>query len=232
MRASDPWRRQRRSGYLPLNRTYLIFCEGEKTEPSYFRNFAHCIKSNPIYQNMTIEVVGCAKATKWVLNDALAYITKRNVQSADVWCVYDKDDFPKDDFDNVCLKIQELNAQAQYQLRDIRFHSAWSNECIEFWFLLHFEYMTSNILRSDYVSKLSSYFKKTLNVKYRKNARDIFNRLIEAKGSPKLAIRHAKTILDENKGQSPSKIAPGTTVHELVEALAQYLPKEKKGYFF
>ena len=135
-------------------------------------------------------------------------------------------------FDNVSLRVQTLNTQKEYQSKDVYFHGAWSNECIEFWFLLHFEYMTSNILRSDYVSKLSDHFKEVLKVKYQKNDPDIFNRLIEANGSPKLAIRYAKRILNESKGQSPSKIAPGTAVHELVEQLAHYLPNEMKGYFF
>ena len=232
MRVNKPWKRQRQSEYLPLSRSHYIYCEGTKTEPSYFRNFANCINFNPIYKNMTIEVIGCAKGTKRVLEQALVDIKERNIHSADIWCVYDKDDFPKDDFDNVSLRINTLNTQEQYLSRDIRFHSAWSNECIEFWFLLHFEYMTSNILRSDYVSKLSSHFKEALKAKYQKNDQDIFNHLIEANGSPKLAIRYAKKILNENKGQSPSKIAPGTAVHELVEQLAHYLPKEMKGHFF
>ena len=231
MRVNKPWKRQRQSEYLPLSRSHYIYCEGTKTEPSYFRNFANRINSNPIYKNMKIEVIGCAKGTKRVLGQALADTKERGVQDADIWCVYDKDDFPKDDFDNVSLRIQTLNTQKEYQSKDICFHSAWSNECIEFWFLLHFEYMTSNILRSDYVSKLSFHFKEALKVKYQKNDPDIFNHLIEANGSPKLAIRYAKKILNEYRGQSPSKIAPGTAVHELVEQLAHYLPKEMKGHF-
>lgn len=232
MRPSKPWKRERKSEYLPLIRSHYIFCEGEKTEPSYFRNFAHCIRSNPIYKNMPIHVVGCAMGTKRILEQAVTEVERNNVHSADVWCVYDKDDFPKDDFDNVFFKIKELNSQPRYRSKDLRFRSAWSNECIEFWFLLHFEFLTSNVLRSDYVAKLSRHFKQTLKTGYRKNHQDIFNQLLDAKGSPKLAIRFAKKILNENKGQIPSKIAPGTAVHELVEELARYLPDEKKDYFF
>lgn len=46
------------------------------------------------------------------------------------------------------------------------------------------------------------------------------------KGSPKLAIRYAKKIIEENKGKMPADIAPGTKVYELVEELARYLPEE------
>lgn len=108
MRPSKPWKRDRKSEYLPLIRSHYIFCEGEKTEPSYFRNFAHCIRSNPIYKNMPIHVVGCAMGTKRILEQAVTEVERNNVHSADVWCVYDKDDFPKDDFDNVFLRSKNL----------------------------------------------------------------------------------------------------------------------------
>lgn len=55
--------------------------------------------------------------------------------------------------------------------------------------------------------------------------KDIFNILMK-KGNPKLAMRYAKRIMEENKGKAPSDIAPGTRVYELVEELARYLPEE------
>ena len=48
------------------------------------------------------------------------------------------------------------------------------------------------------------------------------------KGNPKLAIRYAKRIIKENEGRTPTEIAPGTKVYELVEELAKYLPGEEK----
>lgn len=50
-------------------------------------------------------------------------------------------------------------------------------------------------------------------------------------GSPKLAIRYAKRIIKEGQGKTPTEIAPGTKVYELVEELAKYLPEEKKNEF-
>ena len=66
--------------------------------------------------------------------------------------------------------------------------------------------------------------------KYQKNMRDIFDALME-KGSPRLAIRYAKRIIEENKGKMPSEIAPGTKVYELVEELVKYLPEEIQNKF-
>ena len=50
-------------------------------------------------------------------------------------------------------------------------------------------------------------------------------------GSPKLAIRYAKRIINNGKGKTPAETAPGTKVYELVEELAKYLPEEQKKYF-
>ena len=44
-------------------------------------------------------------------------------------------------------------------------------------------------------------------------------------GSPKLAIRYAKRIIKEGQGKTPTDIAPGTKVYDLVEELTKYLPE-------
>lgn len=45
-------------------------------------------------------------------------------------------------------------------------------------------------------------------------------------GNPKLAVRYAKRIMNDGAGKTPTEIAPGTKVYELVEELAKYLPEE------
>ena len=66
--------------------------------------------------------------------------------------------------------------------------------------------------------------------KYQKNMKDIFDILMN-KGNPKLAIRYAKRIIKDGQGRTPTEIAPGTKVYELVEKLAKYLPEEVQKYF-
>ena len=50
-------------------------------------------------------------------------------------------------------------------------------------------------------------------------------------GDPKKAIRYARKIVEEHRGVPPAMIAPGTTVYQLVEELAQYLPEEIRQRF-
>ncbi|WP_304969408.1 RloB family protein, partial [Romboutsia ilealis] len=46
--------------------------------------------------------------------------------------MYDKDDFPLDNFDNT-----QYSAEKRKEIR--KYRVAWSNECIELWFVLHFQ---------------------------------------------------------------------------------------------
>ena len=59
---------------------------------------------------------------------------KNKIQKGQIWCVYDKDSFPAKNFNAVIDRIKHLNLLNS----DLQYHAAWSNECIEFWFFLHF----------------------------------------------------------------------------------------------
>lgn len=211
--------------YALRSAKHLIFCEGDKTEPLYFRGFKKAIETCPIYEEM-IEIFPHCGDTQGVLKSALTIINARKLQKAHIWCVFDKDDFPIEHFNGVSKKIEELNRK----YRQLRFHSIWSNECFEFWLLLHFSLYSSNNHRSIYLKNLNENFKKRGLGSYRKNDSRLFEELLEI-GNPKLAIRHAERILRENKNRQPSQIAPGTKVQELVKALAVYLPKDLQSHF-
>lgn len=225
---ADKWKKKRRQEYLEQKEyRYYIFCEGEQTEPQYFNGFKRLIEDNPIYKDMVlIEIEPCAAETMRVIGMAEKYVVKNKIDKGQIWCVYDKDSFPASDFNGAVSRIETLNQQNQR----IQYHCAWSNECIEFWFLLHFAYYIANNHRTEYITFLNNKFRELGLGKYQKNMKNIFNILLE-QGNPKLAIRYAKRIIKGEKGKSPAEIAPGTKVHELVEELAKYLPEEIKSKF-
>ena len=222
------WRKQRRKEYLERKEyRYYIFCEGEQTEPLYFEGFKQIIEDNPIYKDMVlIEIESCAAETIRVIGMAERYVRKNGIDRGQIWCVYDKDSFPADDFNNVVLRAEQLYKENP----ELQYHTAWSNECIEFWFLLHFAYYTSNNHRSEYISFLNDKFRELGIGKYQKNMKNIFDILME-KGNLKLAIRHAKRIIKDGQGKTPAELAPGTKVYELVEELVKYLPDVIKNNF-
>ena len=148
-------------------------------------------------------------------------VKEHNIQKGKIYCVYDKDSFPAKDFNAVEYRVQQLNRQNS----DLQYFAAWSNECFEFWFLLHFAYYTSNNHRTEYISFLNDKFQQLGLGKYQKNMKGLFDILMQ-KGDVNLAIRYAKRIIRDGQGKTPSEIAPGTKVYELVEELLKYMPDE------
>lgn len=224
----ESWKKKRRQEHLEMKEhCYYIFCEGQQTEPLYFAGFKKIIEDNPIYQNMVlIEIEPCQAETMRVIGMAEAYVKRNKLKKGQVWCVYDKDSFPSANFNRVEQRSKQLNRENP----ELQYHTAWSNECIEFWFLLHFAYYTSNNYRTKYISFLNDKFRELGLEKYQKNMKGIFDILMR-KGNPKLAIRYAEKIMADGRGKTPSEIAPGTKVYELVQELAKYLPEEIQGYF-
>lgn len=73
-----------------------------------------------------------------------------------IFAVFDKDSFDPKDFN-----------EAIQMCKDNVYIPLWSNQAIEFWFLLHFHCIYSKMDRTEYAKKLSEYFKaKGLNYKY------------------------------------------------------------------
>lgn len=225
---TEMWRRKRQQGYLEMKEyRYYIFCEGLQTEPLYFQGFKRLIEENPIYREMVlIEIEPCGAETLRVIHQAERYVKENQISKGQIWCVYDKDSFPPEHFNEVSARARELNKRSA----NLQYHTAWSNECVEFWFILHFAYYTSNNHRSEYIRFLNDQFEKLGKNKYQKNMKDTFEILMN-NGDPKLAIRYAKRIIEENQGKTPTDVAPGTKVYELVEELAKYLPDEKRSRF-
>ena len=224
-REKEEWKRKRQKEYLEQKTDlFYIFCEGERTEPNYFEGFKKNIESNPIYKNMVlIKIEPCGAGTMRVINQAETYVTRNNIKRGQIWCVYDKDSFPAKDFNCVVEKANSLNCQNP----NLQYKVAWSNECIEFWFILHFDNYTSNNHRKGYIKYLDEKFTKLGIVIYQKNMPNIFDILVTY-GNPRLAIKYAKRIIESATTKKPAQTAPGTKVHELVELLSKFLPKELK----
>ena len=226
--AMEAWKKKRRKEYLEKREyRYYIFCEGEQTEPLYFEGFKKLIEENPIYKDMVlIEIEPCAAETMRVIGMAEQYVKDNQITKGQIWCVYDKDSFPAEHFNGVVERANMLNKDNL----ELQYHVAWSNECIEFWFILHFAYYTANNHRSEYISFLNNKFQEMGIGKYQKNMTNVFVVLME-KGNPKLAIRYAKRIISDGQGKAPTELAPGTKIYGVVEELVKYLPEEYKDKF-
>lgn len=189
-----------------------IFTEGKKTEPIYFGFRKKEIESEIRRKNIKVEIKGKGSNTISLVDFALDFIIKEEIdlKTDECWVVFDKDDFDKD-FDNAINKAIGNNLKVAY-----------SNEAFELWFLLHFIFINSTIARKDYNKKITENFRKlTGNKKYKYDKVESVQLLIEKiKNKESEAIKNAKKLLkqygDEN---SFLKKNPSTTVHLLVEKL-------------
>jgi hypothetical protein len=186
--------RERKVNIRELRQRFLIVCEGAKTEPNYFKRFR--------VPKTVIEVVGVAANPS-----KLVQITQ-DLQGQDdydqIWCVFDRDDWTKADF-NQALQVADNQG----------FQVAYSNEAFELWYVLHFEFLNAGIPRKDYVKKLTAMMHKP----YQKNSSTIYDDLLERQ---EVAIRNAKRLLQQYKPPNPVVDNPSTTVHRLVTELNRF----------
>jgi hypothetical protein len=186
----------RRKNTRDLRKQFIIVCEGEKTEPNYFRQFR---VSKDVIDN--IEIIGLGANTVAVVQRAIE--EKRKYPRAEVWSVFDRDDFPPQDFNN---------ALAQARQHDIKV--AYSNEAFEIWYLLHFDYHDVALSRTQYKQKLSD--RRRLGFEYTKNDPNMYHILENRQGE---AIRNAERLLQSYSPHNPERDNPCTTVHYLVQVL-------------
>jgi RloB-like protein len=110
---------------------YLIICEGEKTEPNYFKEMRQFHRLS-----ISIEICGTGCNTISLIEEARRIDIGSETDFDQVWCVFDKDDFTAENFNNAIFKANSYH-----------YRVAWSNECFELWYLLHFKYSSANISR-------------------------------------------------------------------------------------
>lgn len=219
-------------GNQPKRRSFLIVCEGEQTEPNYFRAIAKCLPRNMI-ENVVVDGVG--GTPDYLLRYAQSKIAERKKQGQPsyyhVWLVFDRDNFEHFTETIVAVEKQnEANARLDAAQRPVEhWHCAWSNEAFELWYILHFrEQLGGGVSRVRYQEMLQSDIRnqlKEVGYIYRKNDSFMFRRLAPLTLG---AIDRAERGLrkqQEAHGQDCASMNPATCVHLLVRDLLAYMRK-------
>lgn len=195
---------------------HLIVTEGTKTEPEYFNAIKELINQN-YRDRIQLEICGRGENTVTLFESAKRIAENDPNGYKHVWVVYDKDDFPAEHF-NLTVELCSTHSS-----RDRTYHAIWSNQCIELWFLLHFDYLQSDISRTEYFPKLSQKLKRLGKGDYKKNRADMFSIL---RPYVDTAIKNAKKLYDEKSACTPTDAAPCTTAFQLLEVLLPYINEE------
>ena len=183
---------------------FLIACEGEKTEPNYFEKFGRKF-GNVIFE---IDCVGKGYNTLKVVEEAIKIRDKNPNKYDRVWAVFDKDNFPDNDFNSAIQKAKANNIGC-----------AWSNEAFELWYLLHFQYRNTAMSRKDYKKAIESEVKKQkTDFVYAKNSTEMYD-ILQKYGNQTQAIKYAEKLSEKYDNQNFANHNPRTQVYELVRQL-------------
>ncbi len=191
----------RRSSYDMV----LIVCEGEKTEPNYFRALIDDFRLNTANVVVAKNTAGSSPGT--VVDFALKEYRKEKEYDY-VYCVFDKDRHST--YDNALERIKRAKLDEGHSIIAIT-----SVPCFEFWLLLHFIYTTKQFdttpgsICANVIAELKKYIPD-----YAKGDINIYQitRTMLDK-----AIRHSKAVLSHC--ETGGTDMPSTMVHELVEYL-------------
>lgn len=212
------WRGGRRSvatRFVRMTR-HLIVCEGKETEPRYFEGLRAALRAAD-GRKVAVIVRGSGKHTFGLFEYAEELCRYALDPYDHVWLVFDKDDFPADEFDRVeqrCSAVSDASCT---------FHALWSNPCFEVWPLLHLHYTTAPMDAASCQRALADTLKREFGVDYRKNMDGLFA-LVDPKRRDAVAnvsklARHHEAIGNDR----PSTMNPGTRVANIFSELGPYL---------
>lgn len=191
----------------------LIVCEGERTEPNYFKSFNK--RNNGVFV-LDLSFAGGGINTVQVVDEAIKLKDKaeRKNQPFDiVWAVFDRDSFKADKFNAAIIKASAHGVEC-----------AWSNEAFELWYLLHFEYRNTPMSRNDYQSRIEQHinasplFKKKKAYKYKKNDEAHYDEMCKY-GNIDNAIDNAEKLDAIYTDTRYATHNPKTLVYKLVRQL-------------
>ncbi len=188
---------KRKSKFRNPKPNILIICQGEKTEPNYFKG----MKLFERISNVNIEIISRPVDPYRIIECSL--IKKRSKEYDQIWCVFDID----------ATTIKNVNRAFTLADRN-KIRIAYSNEAFELWYVLHFEYLNITTDRKAYIGKLNRYLKNG----YKKNDKNMYEIL---SGNQKLAISNSKKLFNKYSKVDPYNNNPSTNVHEIVEKLKE-----------
>jgi hypothetical protein len=203
---------------LELRNLFRIYCEGENTEPEYFKSF-------PVNTETKVEAIGLSRSKTALVDKAIELFTKDELlhdqanydEDRQLWVVFDFDTAghinEDQDFNNAIQKAENNGIQVAY-----------SNDSFELWFVLHYQYVESALIRDQYYKILS----ENLNCNYEEDGKSkeyskaLYHILLP---NQKQAIQNATRLFENMKDKTYNDQNPCTTVFKLVEELNKCLKK-------
>jgi len=187
----------------PYN-TVLIVCEGEKTEPHYFKELRDDLQLNPL----NIEITGDTRGSSPL--NVVKYGLTHGKEYDRVFCVFDKDRHT-----NYQQALDTILGRRRAKGNSIE--AVTSVPCFEFWILLHFRKTTKNFdsapgsICERVITDL-----KTFLPRYSKGTKGLYQNI---KAKLPTAIKHAREVA--HHCESAGTDHPSTQIHEMITYLQE-----------
>ena len=193
----------------------LIITEGVNTEVSYFRQFEQ--------PTIRLKAVGTGFNTLSLVRRAEQIRADEAAKAHhydQVWCVFDRDDFPAQDFHEAVRLAEQLFGPGRV---------AYSNQAFEYWLLLHFlDHQGGAMHRRQYDARLNECL-YPFGVRYdgqdsKLISNDFFDLLLAVDpktNKPRIrqAIEQAERLYEQYDHNSPATEESSTTVFRLVKVI-------------
>ncbi len=203
----------------------IIACEDSVSAPAYFQMIIDKLKKEKNISPYSIVIVPHdGKTHPTGILDNLKSFKENGLSYKDFderWIVIDRDINYKggghtaEDFNNAFIKAKQSKVKIAY-----------ANDSFELWYLLHFEYRTTAIMRDEIIKKVIYYLKNSDentfrflnedNFKTAKYNQQIFKILEDLQLT---AIQNATRLLEIYNSHNPEKDNPSTNIYELIEML-------------
>jgi len=209
----------------------IIACEDSVSSPTYFQEIVDkLIKDKRITQDSFVIAKHKHTNPTGVLEDLKSYSDENKKKYTDFehkWIVIDRDMERANGGGHTTEDFNNALKNAKSKRNDLNIEVAYSNDSFELWYLLHFNYRDTPILRDEIIKKVIEELKKVEphkfakldkdNIKEKNYTKMIFATLLNKQ---EIAIRNAKNLLNfHGSSNNPEQNNPSTTVHILIEIL-------------
>lgn len=212
----------------------IISCEDSVSAPAYLNKIVeNLIKERKITQDSFVIVdhkVLKGTNPKKVLERLKAYEDKNGKTYKDFqykWIVIDRDIERVNGGGHSAEDFNATLSSAKNKKSNLNIEVAYANDAFELWYLLHFDYICTPILRDELNKKLIEKLQDKNQYKFSKLNKDnikqenytkhIYEELLELQED---AIKNAQKLLESyGNDHNPEKDNPSTTIHLLIEVL-------------
>lgn len=210
----------------------IIACEDSVSSPTYFQKIIDKLIDDKIITQDSFIIVPHSGKTHptGVLADLKNYSDENNKKYTDFehkWIVIDRDTERTNGGGHTAEDFNNAINNAKHKRKDLNIEVAYSNDSFELWYLLHFNYRDTAILRDEIIEKVIEELKKVEthkfsklnknNIKEKNYTKMIFETLFDRQET---AINNAeKLLISYESSNNPEQDNPSTTVHNLVKIL-------------